>query len=353
MPTLCLDILGAADNDWKRKETARALPNGWGFGIFVDTFGDGVKATSEILTERKARGLTTPLVRFQFWRKHALTPMSALKKWFPLIEKLHAKFPEVTFFVSHSCEYQSQDIKGIQARVDLTRKLCPSCVPINTPLNSPSPGGTIVEVHGKKVAKPGQFISYDGGVKGEGLYDIDAVKWLEDNQKAKAYAIFLWAPRFNLSESKAILPVDQRTAAPNAKFITGMCYLAYDPGVAPTPAFSAKPFRKPQLLKTFAEDMPTENPRDNKLMIFTKENAASAELVTFDGQLVGKLGFFPDNKPHDLERYYSGWKGGSNLMAWEFAEKARKLSGHPWYWIRVGRNCYGPFTWLRTPFFYA
>lgn len=349
-----LDLLGLADNDWKRKETALAVPAGFGGGSFVDTFSDipgGINAVKEWLSVRKAHGLSTPVWRFQFWRSHALTEIPALKAALPRIKALKAQFPETEFYVSHSCEYLSGNVLEIKKRCDLIRSF--GLIPVNTPMRSPTVPGVITEVHGKTVAKPGQFVSYDGGVHGEALYDIDAQGWISANRNAAI--VFAWCPRFNLTESikegQKNPPPKDRTAAPSGKFLRGVCQLFEDPGTPPIPAFAAKPFIQPQLLKAWAEDMQGENSRDNLPMIFVREKSAKAELLTFTGQAFTYFPLYQDRVPHSLERYYSGL--GPRLYAWEIAEKARILSGHPWYWLRVGKSIYGPFTWFRTPFYQA
>lgn len=349
-----LDILGCADNDWDRKATARAIPHGWAYGAFVNTFGNGVKGVREIEEERRKRDLLTSIVRFQFWNKHVLTPTSELKLWLPRINALAKEFPTTRWLVSHSCEYAvNSSAKGVADRVKMVQDLCPLAHPVLTPMpGAPVVKGIPIEIHGKKTAKRGQFISYDGGVKGEGLYDIDAQKWIKSNQLADV--IYAWAPRFNLSESKVILPPNQRTAAPTPDFIKGMCYLFEDPGVVPEPAFTYRSFKAPQLYKSWAEDMQNENSRDNKPMIFVQELLKSgATVVAYNGKEVGKFPLYPDNQPHELERYYSGLPGGLKLYAWQVAEKAREISGYPYFWFKFDKTHYGPFSWFRAPWFYA
>lgn len=351
----CLDVLGLADNDWKVKTTARAVPSGIGGGTFADgPFGNGIKASEIWLSSRENDALKTPLWRYQFWRSHALTSMKDLERALPLIQQQALTFRDTEFFVSHSCEYQTNSLKEVKRRVALIRKLAPRCTPINNPWNSPSTNDCPKEVH-SGTAKPGEFISFDGGYiseqkKGLALYDIDAQAWFE--KQKNAYAAFAWAPRFNLAESKQSLPAGIRTAAPSPQFCRGMAYLSYRPTPAPLPVFKYRMLKKPEVFKAWAEDMPGENSRDNRGMIFARENLGSAKVVTFQGTVIYEFPKYKDPEPHDLERYYSGLNP-AKLYSWEIAERARQVSGHPWFWFQLGNNFYGPFTWFRAPWFQA
>lgn len=348
-----VDILGAADNDWNRKETAIAIDSGFGFGLFHDTFGDGFAATKEILTIRKNVGLITPFFRLQFWRAHALTETSVLQKCLPKYQELSKQF-DTKFYISHSCEYSSQDVKEVKKRIDLIRKLAPNCTPVLSPWKGVTIPGVQVEVHGKTVAKKGQGISYDGGSKGEAVYDIDAPKWIKQSEDNGADYILAWGPRFNLTETYGGAkppPPSERTAAPSGKFVKGVCRLFADPGPVPSANFKFNSLKGEQLLKTWAEDMEGNNPRDNLPVLMVPDVAGAAICITCTGQQICALPRYNDPKPHKLERYYSGL--GPKLYAWEIADKAKALSGSPWYWIKFPNKIYGPFTWLRTPFFQA
>lgn len=46
--------------------------------------------------------------------------------------------------------------------------------------------------------------------------------------------------------------------------------------------------------------------------------------------------------PPNLSRYYSGLPGAIGLYGYEIADKALKLSGSAFVWIKQGNNYYGP-----------
>ena len=342
-----LDLLGLADSDWNLRQTIKAWPKGFALGCFAgDTFGS--KALKKVTKLIKKADIPAVRPHLNWSDDHSLPPLSQIKKLAPKWEKFARAFPHVRVYVSPTCEYNSTDKNKIKEMLDLTAALCPFC----TIVQNPSKVGAVVpgymlERHGKTTVLPGQIISYDGGVKGEGLYDIDAEAWANNNSNAEIS--FAWGPRCNGTE-KTKLPRSKRTAFADGDYIKGLARLLMPVGNPPTPTFNATPLKKPLLFKAWAEDQDGPNQRDNKALIILPKKTASVDVVDFRGKSLGKLiwyGAYPPN----LHRFYSGMRGGMDMYAYEIAAKALAQSGYEWFYIKQGSTYYGPLNAFRSPFY--
>lgn len=348
-----LDCLGIGSRYWDLKATKRAWRQGVALGLFADdTFGPNAEKYARAMLDT---GMV-PAVRAHLdWSNHKLPPLSKIRKLAPRWEAIARAYPSIRVYVSPACEYESGNRAAIVAMLDTARQLCPSCTIVQTPIKAtPVIPGYMLELHGKRVARAGQIISYDGGNglskdSGEGLFDIDSAKWVSDNSRAEIS--FAWGPLCNLAEAHNTLPPPQRKTAPDWKYLVSLIRLFDAPGSPPTPSFSARPLWKPQLYKSHAEDSPGVDTRNNRPLVIIAGKAANLELVTFQGARVGRFKYY-DHFPGDLERYYSGT--GVGLYGWELADKAQQMSGSPFVWIKHQGKFYGPVhPTFRTPYFQA
>ncbi len=341
-----MDLLGGADADWDWKATARAWESGFALGIFdgAETFGDAIKAIHEFDKQLALVGKNlrtdVPAIRIHAaWNNHGIIDLPLLVKRCRRYQLLAKEYPQIKIYVSWTCEY-SEDTTPKQARerIAVVRTHCPSCIPVQSPMpGGATVRGVVTEWHGHSAqAKANQIVSTDG----QNLFDMDARKWIQRNKKA--LIVFAWGMRFNLSESKEkILPPFKRTAAPNFEYLTGNFWLFREPG--PEPIISdALPVVSPRLYKTFAEDMPKENARDNRPMLMDPLHGSKAEIFTLDNQKLGDLPLYPDQNPHQLERYYAGWPGGAKQYGWQLAELSIAKSGSPWGKFRIAGKWIGP-----------
>lgn len=342
-----LDFLGMGSKAWKVKQSLDVFPMGAALGAFAQTFGDALPAVKKFLDSGKVSAF-----RLQAWwsDSHKIAPIDFLKKELPRWEALAKQYPQVRFYISHSCEYSEQDIKEIRKRVVLVQALCPSCEVVQTPMHSPVVKDVgLVEQHGtKSKPKPGHIVSTDG----QAIFDQDAEKW--QTLHKDALINFLWAPRFNLREAHNTLPPPARTAFPTKKDILSVVRLMHSPGVAPTPVFEANvvKLKRPELWKTHAEDQQgNTDARANRPLIILKKKSKFVEIVTFTGQVIGKLTYFgPFGE--GLYRFYAGYAGGIGLYGYEIGEKAKEVSGSEFVWIKQGGKYYGPINpAFRQPFY--
>lgn len=344
-----LDFLGLGSKYWDVKGSLSVFPEGWGLGFFDTTFGDVRKNLKKFLDSGKVSA-----ARVHIWWSdaHKIAPLDVLEKRLPIYERLAQEYPAVKFYVSHSCEYKESSLSAITKRVALVQKLCPSCVVVQTPMKSPVVKGVgLLEQHGTN-SKPrtGGIVSTDG----QNVFDIDAEKWV--NQHNGSDITFLWATRFNLRENykppQGNPPPPERKAYPDKGYIKGVIRLGSPSGKEPVPTFPATNLKKPQLLKTCAEDPPGEgDKRANKPLAILKEKLDHIEIVTFQGESVGKLKYF-GGFPPNLHRYYSGMKGSIGLYGYQISNKLKEASGSEWGYLKVGQTFYGPIHFaFRTPFF--
>lgn len=334
MTILGIDLLGLGSKHWSVKETIAALPKGSAIGFFDNTFGDVSKNLIRVLKSGKVVA-----ARVQIWwsYQHKIVPIDFLKKRVVFYEELAKRFPSIKFYISHSCEYSEKSIEEIRKRVEVVASLAPSCIPVQTPMHSPTIPGYIVEEHGPKAkVKKGGIASADG----KALFDIDANLWAKQNSKAEI--LFSWGPRCNLAEAHNKKPPKERSAYPDAKYLKSLLRVMGSKGSAPKPVFGpVESITKPLLFKTHAEDLPGPNLRDNRPLVILRDKTPFVEVVAANGKVLGKLVYFGEFPPN-LHRYYSGWPGGLGLYGYEIADKAKKISGSEWVWIKQGNRYFGP-----------
>lgn len=352
-----IDALGIGSKHWNLKETIKGWRQGVALGLFADeTFGPNALSNAQKLVDT---GMV-PAVRSHLnWQgpnpKHALPPLSKIQKLAPKWQAFALKNPGVRVYVSSTCEYDSRDVRAIKAMLDLTAQLCPSCTIVQTPSGKGAVvPGYMLEKHGKVAMGPGQIASYDGGVKGEGLFDINAAAWVQQNSRAEI--AFGWGPLLNMAEAHNTTPPNQRDDSPSAGYIISIIRLFDPPGQPPTPSFPVVQLKRPGLYKSHAEDSPGADPRNNRPLFISKPHVAAVDIVTFQGKSIGKLTYNPSVGPFppDLFRYYSGNAGGVGLYGWQIADKAQQVSGSQWVWLKIAGKFYGPINpTFRTPFYQA
>lgn len=343
-----LDFLGLGSKYWKVGQSLSVFPQGAALGCFATTFGDAMPNVRKFLDSEKVGAF-----RLQAWWSdaHSIAPINYLKSELPRWERLAKEYPHIPFYISHSCEYSEKSLAEIKKRVALVKKLCPSCIVVQSPYKSPIVKGELLEQHGADLkTNIGGIVSTDGIA----IFDIDARKWIEQHQNTAAIT-FLWAPLFNLREAvkppAQQPPPQERKAFPPKEYIKGVIWLTNDPGQAPVLAPDVAKIKKPELWKTFAEDSPGPDPRHNKAMAILKKKTPFIEIVTSNNKIIGKFKYYGTYNSN-LFRYYSGAANNSGDYAYQLAEKAIKESGSEWVWIKQGSQYIGPIpAAFRVPFY--
>lgn len=324
------DYLGCGSPHWDIKSTIASHPSTWFIGAFdgvwPQAFGDPSHNIRAIFSAHP----DCPGARIHIWfsYSHAPVPMDILIKRLPHWENF-AKITGKKIYISHSCEYGPISAQDLSARVAAIKKFAPSCIPVNTPEGgSITLPGVITERHGSNVnVGAGGIASTDGN----SITDADAETYRKNNLDADI--CFLWSTLDNMAESHNTLPPNKRTAQMGVEYNRGVIALANPRGTCPIPSFAAVTLVKPNLWKPFAEDSQGSNPRDNKPMFWLENEAPDLiSVVTHDEQVIATLGHFSD------VRWYSGWKGGSNLTGYQIQQKALQVSGSPWVWFKTSKG---------------
>ena len=201
------DLLGLGHKLWPAKLTADILPPGIAIGAFDTTFGDVRRHLKTLLATGKF-----PIVRIHLWwdDAHRIVPLSVIRRRAPLWERLAKRYPNVRFYLSHSCEHNERDPQKIQARITLLRRLAPSCVPVNCIWKGRAIRGEINERHTSGSMVKGQIVSNDGWE----VHNVPAFV----NDHLGAELIFFWESWCNLRwpGDKKVDP-KKRTRAPGEK----------------------------------------------------------------------------------------------------------------------------------------
>lgn len=346
------DYLGLGHKDWPIKATINNTPEGSAIGFFDDVFGDPISNFKKLVKSGKFKVFR---VHMHYGTNHKLIDIEQLKNRAALYERIAAAHPDITIYMSHTCEYNESNIDAIKKRIDAIKKHAPHCVPVNCKWRGASVPGIITEAHvsansaGKAVLdvpNGAHFISTDGF----SATQLD-LNWLAQKTR-KAQIVFFWASRFNLREvgSKQLpLPAPKgRWAVPSKEYIKAIVRLSKPEEDPPMPTFKGKivPIESLILWKAFSEDkvdkLKKDDVRANKPLLISPAGKKDLDIVNMHGKRVGKLkyfGQFPVTKRKKYQRHYSGT--GSNLWGYEIADRAKKSSGSECVWVKDGNIFYG------------
>lgn len=202
-----IDLLALADHRFIIKP--RQIPEGWAIGVMDDPFGDVLPKLKKLLDSGRF-----PACRIHaHWAdNHAIVPISKLKKKLPRYEELAKQYPEVKFYISHSCEYKEPSAKKVRQRIDLIKQLAPSCIPVNSCASGATLANVITERHGNVYA--GELLSMDG----TDITEMNIKTWLKRN--VAATACFIWRTQFNgRNPGEAAIPIKLRKHWPTKEQI--------------------------------------------------------------------------------------------------------------------------------------
>ena len=341
-----LDHLGFAHKNYPWRKAVTMLPVGWALGVFDDPFGPVVNRIRWALLHADI-----PAVRFHshYGKKGSgktLIPLDKLEAKLPAYEAIAKEFSRTSIFVSHSCEYESLDKNAVQQRVNLIKRLAPSCIPVNSCYSGVTTQDAVTERHGKNTkARSGEIVSWDG----DNCYDSDAAGWMSANSQAAI--AFLWGYRFNLREindpKQTVPPPNARTAAPSPTYVKSVTRVGFPKGTPPQVA-GAQPMPKNHIYKTHGEDdqepkeTDPDDPRENRPVLMLPYHGSRIELLAINGVRLGYLIRFGSDF-NGLARYYSGLPNGIGLYGVEIGEKAKKVSGSEWVCPKWNGKVFVPF----------
>lgn len=325
--------LGLAHRKYQLKTIINAVPRHWAIVAFDHPFGDVAPKIKKLI---KA-GYTTFEIQCWWDNNHRIAPLTHTEKKAKKWQKIALENPHCTFYLSHSCEYNEPSAQAVMDRVRIIQKYAPSCIVVNSVYKGATIPGVITERHGDVNVGPGQIVNTDG----TNHYDIDAQRWLDNNQDA--HMIVVWGFRQNLREipdpGQPVPKPKDRNAAPSIEYNRSLVRLL-------TPKLCTNTdIKKPEFYKTHAEDdqehnpMEPDDPRENRPCFASKVKADKATIIASNGKVIGVLKRF-GSTINGCHRYYAGTPGGVRMYGYEIAEKALRESGSEIVSIKVGNKVY-------------
>lgn len=266
--------------------------------------------------------------------------LARLTKRTKVYMNLSAGFPETEFLVSPALEHNLSKAAW-RVLADTVKKAWPGVQLVNSPMSNESVErykGAWIERHGQyNYIKDAEIFSFDGR---EGS-DVDISEFLKQTKSTRI--AFFWSRVYNCRDnSDSFTPPKERTACPSPALFEEFAHIT-DQHPAP-PVFQggqALEFKPPYIWKPLAEDHGNGDPRSNFPLAIVKPEGGSLSILTFDNKKIGQLDLYGPFE-NGLDRYYMGWGNGSDLNGYEVEKKARKLSGHPWVWLKGKQRTYGP-----------
>jgi hypothetical protein len=344
MGLIGFDTLFLGHKLWPIQLTINQIPAGYALGFFDyiknSPIGDPIPNFKKLLAAKNSEGkrkYPAYRVQMQYDTSHKLIDLSRLRERLPLYEKIAKENTDVIIYISHTCEYKSNNADEINKRVALIKSLAPSCIPVNSVWQGATPGSTLKETHildGKKGKN--WLVSTDG----VGAAQINMTEF--HTNYADTVIRFLWAARFNFrdAETPTPEPVD-RTAIPTKELFQAVVRLAEGITVkAPTPTFKGRvvAIKEPLLWKAWCEDFHGADNRKLKPMFACPSSTQLLSIVTYTGKEVCKIKKY--GNLGSMKRYYTGLV--NSLWGYEIGEKAERMSGSEWVWVRDGNTYYGP-----------
>jgi hypothetical protein len=318
LPPLGADYLGGKHYE---KQILETHIKGRAAGIFLTTFGDAHSTVRKLACSGKVSELVVHIAPFD--RSHAY-PLDRLKaqvrKHAPFLERLAVECPGTTIMPSPACEH-NHSAKKYKPILDLTRKLAPHTLPVNSVWKGEVVYGYTTEIHLEnsrpRTPPRGEYtVSFDGfGGDGSGDFtDADIPTILARYEGAKH--VRLWNFRYNGKFGhKDTTPIGQRKHWPVANYLRGHnATMKVREGAVTWP--------KNSLYKTFADDH-GQGGKDNKAMVILPVKKPSVKVFDSNGNHIDTFGrVTPDHSSDPVgARYYS------KNYAYQVANEARKRTG--------------------------
>jgi hypothetical protein len=259
-----------------------------------------------------------------------------------LYKALSEKYPATQFLISPELEHDLS-IRAWHVSADAVASVWPSV----TLVNSPDGGipidhyrNALVERHGSNPQSDASITSLDGAEATDS--NISGFLARSPNARIK----FIWDRSYNCRhDSGAFEDPRARKGCPKPQDFEQLAHI-YDTPEAPS-SFQAPQctklvqFKAPWIWKPKSEDSGQGDSRANKPVAITGYSG-NLDVITYNGKLVGTLGYYGAYTPLKLQRAYSGWRGGSSLYGYEFEKGAQALSGYRQTYIQSGHQCAGP-----------
>lgn len=357
------DYLAAQQRNFSVQEAIKYMPSNSALGTLDVTFGSDLAPIRALLgsgrfSHYRLHLVNGPGLRNSVQEKHEITYGynirsfdSALRTNKPAIinnikartaiyRSLSAEFPSVKFYLSPLLEHDVSEGAWRNA-ANAVLSIWPEVRLVNNPMSgwNGSYKGSILERHG---AKPGSAAI--SSLDGEDATDINVPEWLKRTAANKI--TYVWSRSYNCRHQGNFVPPSKRTSCPKPYQFEELAHIPDARPTAPSrvPAGCAKvkPLAAPSIWKPMSEDKGNGDPRANlPVLLIPFQPKLPVTVIGMVGQPVGTLGYYGVFQG-DLNRYYSGYGGGSKKGGYQLEKEATK-QGSPYVWAKQGKTCVGPF----------
>lgn len=306
-----MDYLGGA----KFKDVIlKEHPDGWGAGCFAQAFSDALPIIDQLLATGRCPHLRVHLC----WddnHRYGDQNIPAIKKEAARYEKLHQKYPNITFELSPCCEHE---LKNPYKYLDIVKQYAPTCIPVNSPDSKGSMSTKYKnEVHGNNAKSPrkGAFnFSFDGNSSYDS--DVESIK----ARLSGADIFFFWGANFNgKTKDTDTTPRPNRRAWPSSSYIDSIIYQKDPCGAVSLP--------NNWTYKTHSE-------KGYKPVFIIPIRANQILIKARNGQIIDTLKYYGTFVDGRFRYYSTNW-------GYQSADKAKRIQGDPLVEVWVNGKKYG------------
>jgi hypothetical protein len=258
-----------------------------------------------------------------------------------IYKALSIKYPSTNFSVSPALEHNLTK-KAYRVLADAVLSVWPKVQLVNSPMKTLSAEnykGAWIERHGSDPWRS-ELSSLDGT-------DVNLIrvqKWLKTTEGN--IITYVWSLSYNCRINGAWQDPRARSACPKAYMTEELAHVTDR-----RPKLESVSNLKCQVRnlednvetwKQFADDHGNGDSRAN-LPVFLARLAAGKDLevLASNGKVIGSLGYYGKYEG-SLNRYYSGYRGGTSENGYAWEKKATSLTGFPQVYLRQGKTCVGP-----------
>ena len=254
---------------------------------------------------------------------------------------LSIKYPSTEFAISPALEHNLTK-KAYRVLADAVLSAWPEVQLVNSPmktLSAESYRGAWIERHGSDPWKS-EISSLDGT-------DVNLIrvqKWLQTTEGN--IITFVWSLSYNCRVNGAFQDPRSRTSCPKAYMIEELVHVTDKRvklgSISNLNCQIRGLMDNAEIWKQFADDHGTGDSRANlPVFIGLLAPGKSIQVLASNGKEVGSLGYYGKYEGN-LNRYYSGYIGGSSENGYTWEKEATALTGFPQVYLKQGKTCVGP-----------
>lgn len=267
--------------------------------------------------------------------------LNHLKERVLVYKSLSIKYPATKFSVSPALEHNLTK-KAYRVLADAVLLVWPGVQLVNSPMKTLSAEdyrGAWIERHGSDPWRS-QLSSLDGT-------DVNLIrvqKWLKTTEGN--IITYVWSHSYNCRVNGAFQDPRLRTSCPKPYMIEELFHVTDKrprlTSIRDLKCSVRELDESSELWKQFADDHGTGDARANlPVFIARLSPSKSVQVITSTGKLIGSLGYYGKYEGN-LNRYYSGYIGGTSENGYSWEKEATGISGFPHVYLKQDKVCVGP-----------